>query len=51
TAIVPTISTISSVHIVSHLCDNLGKNGLQLLRDDSSNVRVLLVVVVVTALT
>ncbi|GKD55004.1 hypothetical protein Tco_1288391 [Tanacetum coccineum] len=50
TTIVPTISTIptiSIVHVVSHLGDNLRKNGLQLLRDDSSNVRVLLVVIVV----
>ncbi|GKF86702.1 hypothetical protein Tco_0254529, partial [Tanacetum coccineum] len=54
TAIVLTISTISAIriiHVVSHLGDNLRKNGLQLLRDDSSNVKVLLIVVVVTAST
>ncbi|GJU17142.1 uncharacterized mitochondrial protein-like protein [Tanacetum coccineum] len=39
---IPTISTINIVHIVSYLGDHLRKNVLQLLRDDSSNVGVLL---------
>ncbi|GJW01969.1 putative ribonuclease H-like domain-containing protein [Tanacetum coccineum] len=48
---IPTISTISTiytisiVHVISYLGDDLGKDVLQLLRDDSSNVRVLIIVV------
>ncbi|GKG03300.1 hypothetical protein Tco_0310936, partial [Tanacetum coccineum] len=53
-SVVPTISistvtVISIVHIVSHLSDNLRKNGLQLICDNSSDVRVLVVVVIVVA--
>ncbi|GKD21471.1 hypothetical protein Tco_1223174, partial [Tanacetum coccineum] len=42
---ISTISTVSIVHVVSHLGDNMMKNGLQLMCDDSSNVKVLVVVV------
>nr|GEX35197.1 hypothetical protein [Tanacetum cinerariifolium] len=47
---ISTIPTISIIHVVSYLSDNLMKNGLQLLRDNSSNVGVLVVVVVVVVI-